>query len=346
MSRSLATAVSFALIVTHTLPAWCEEPAALTSSKPRQITRKEPLQPLPPLPALDPQRVALGEKLFHDPLLSRDNTVSCATCHNLTTGGADGKARSTGINSAEGEVNSPSVFNSALNFKQFWDGRANTLEDQANGPLENPKEMGTSWTDVVEKLKKSSPYTSAFNAAYPDGITANNARDAIVTFERSLSTPHARLDKFLGGDQAALTAEEQEGYRLFKSYGCIQCHQGVGVGGNMFQTFGVMGDYFADRGNIKPADLGRYNVTKNEQDKFVFKVPSLRNVALTAPYFHDGSAKTLEEAVQIMAQYQLGRELTQRDVKLLVQFLHTLTGEYQGKSLDTHQGTLASKGKP
>jgi cytochrome c peroxidase len=275
----------------------------------------------------------LGKKLFNETLLSHDNTLSCASCHDLNKGGADGHTHSVGINQAEGPINAPTVFNSGLHFKQFWDGRANTLEDQVDGPTQADKEMGSTWPEIQTKLKNVPEYVKSFTEIYPDGVQCKNVKNVIAEFERSLITPNSRFDKFLRGDAAAITDDEKEGYRKFKTYGCITCHQGVDVGGNMFQPLGIMGDYFADRGNPTKADLGRFNVTGNEEDKFVFKVASLRNVALTAPYFHDGSAKTLEAAVQAMTKYQLGRELSPKDLKQVVEFLKSLTGEYEGKPL-------------
>ena len=199
-----------------------------------------------------------------------------------------------------------------------------------NGPLTNPKEMGSQWQNVITLLRQDQSYLAAFDAIYGQGtVTPEMVRDAIATFERSLITP-SRFDRFLRGDQTALTARESEGYRLFKDHGCVVCHQGVNVGGNMFQTMGKMGDYFADRGNVTESDLGRFNVTKDPRDKYKFKVPTLRNVALTAPYFHDAGADTLEAAVQTMAKYQLGMTFSDEEIQLIIAFLHSLTGEYEG----------------
>lgn len=302
----------------------------------------EPIKPVPAAIKLDPKRVALGEKLFHDKRLSRDNSLSCASCHDLNQGGVDGRATSVGIGGAIGPINAPTVFNSSLNFRQFWDGRASSLEEQAAGPVHNPKEMGSSWPEVLGKLSKDAELVAQFKDTYPDGLQAKNIQDGISTFERSLLTPNSRFDKYLQGNKTALSDAELKGYGLFKKYGCVACHQGVAVGGNMFQTFGVMGDYFGNRGAATDADLGRYNVTKKEADKHSFKVPSLRNVALTAPYFHDGSAKTLNDAVAVMFKYQLGRTASQQDQDLIVKFLRTLTGEYKGRPLD-HVEVSASK---
>ncbi|WP_088278841.1 cytochrome-c peroxidase [Ideonella sp. A 288] len=294
----------------------------------------EPIKPVPIDLRLDPRKVALGEKLFHDKRLSRDNSLSCASCHNLARGGVDGLPTSVGIGGAKGPINAPTVFNSGLNFRQFWDGRAASLEEQAAGPVHNPKEMGSSWPEVLGKLAQDAGVVAQVKALYPDGLQAKNLQDSIATFERSLHTPNARFDKYLRGDRSAISADELKGYELFKKYGCVACHQGVAVGGNMYQTFGVMGDYFARRGNVTAADLGRYNVTRNEADRHVFKVPSLRNVALTAPYFHDGSARTLAEAVAVMFRVQLGRAASAQDQERIVMFLRTLTGEYKGRPLD------------
>ncbi|HEY6332685.1 MAG TPA: cytochrome-c peroxidase [Blastocatellia bacterium] len=317
---------------------WQEFHISATSSGPlRQETSldpgNEPIQPIPRDLALDSERVKLGEQLFHDPRLSRDNSVSCATCHNLATGGCDRLVRSTGINGQPGVINAPSIFNTGMGFRQFWDGRAATLEEQIDGPIQSPVEMGSNWTEVISKLAKSLDYAAAFTAVYKDGLTPDTVKSAIATFERSLRTPDCRFDRYLRGETSALNDEEKRGYEIFKSYGCISCHQGVNIGGNMFQTFGVMADYFADRGHITRADYGRYNVTGDENDRYVFKVPSLRNVELTAPYFHDGSAKTLDAAVQAMGKYQLGRHLSPDETGALVSFLKTLTGTYKGSQL-------------
>lgn len=294
----------------------------------------EPILPLPLELKLDPRKVALGERLFNDKRLSRDDTLSCASCHALTRGGSDARVTSIGIGGAVGPINAPTVFNTAFNFRQFWDGRAASLEEQVAAPIHNPKELGSSWEQVVAKLSRDETLRREFRSVYGDGIAQRNIADAIATYERSLVTPNARFDRFLRGDRNAITATELRGYRLFKDYGCVACHQGVNVGGNMFQVFGVMGNYFKERGHVTESDYGRYNVTRAEQDRFVFKVPSLRNVALTAPYFHDGSARTLEDAVDVMFRHQLGRRAPARDKQDIVSFLHTLTGEYLGRPLD------------
>jgi cytochrome c peroxidase len=184
-----------------------------------------------------------------------------------------------------------------------------------------------------KRSNRCNSFLNTFERIYSDGLTQFNIKDAIIAYELSLTTPNARFDRFLRGDKKALTASEKEGYQLFKGYGCISCHQGMNVGGNLFQPFGIIGNYFTDRGKVTHADLGRFNVTQDEADRHVFRVPSLRNVALTPPYFHDGSAQTLEKAIAVMVKYQLGRPLEQEQIERIAQFLRTLTGEYRGKQL-------------
>jgi cytochrome c peroxidase len=291
----------------------------------------EPVQPLPARTNLDDRKVALGRRLFHDPQFSRDNRVACVSCHSLKTGGVDRLVRSKGTGGRLGAINAPTVFNCAYNFRQFWDGRAADLVEQIDGPVHNPDELGSSAAEITAKLSRSPTYVADFRAIYPDGLRWPNVKDAIVNFEWSLNTPGGRFDRYLRGDRTALTAAEKEGYRLFKSYGCASCHQGVNAGGNMYQRFGVMGDYFADRGHVTRADLGRFNVTGDARDRYVFKVPGLRNVELTPPYFHDGSVATLDAAVMVMGKYQLGRTLSTKETALLVAFLRTLTGPLPGE---------------
>lgn len=291
----------------------------------------EPITPLAKPAQHDPARVEIGRRLFNDPRMSSNNRISCASCHDLHAGGADRRAKSLGFDGRPTTVNTPTVFNSSLNFKQFWNGRAASLESQIHEVVQNPVEMGSQWGELVAKLQQDAGYRKAFAAAYKDGITHKNIQNAIASFERTLVTPDSRFDKYLRGDDSALTAEEKNGYAKFKQYGCIACHQGANVGGNMFQKFGVLGDYFASRGGSSPADLGRYSVTHRESDRHVFKVPSLRNVALTAPYFHDGSATTLEDAVDVMFKFQLGRVASGDDKKAIVLFLNTLTGQWQAQ---------------
>lgn len=305
-------------------PTRSAQPEKVTDSLPENLL--QPLLPLAAVSGLSPERVALGKRLFHDARLSADFSVTCASCHNLNMGGVDGRRVSTGIRGAQGGINAPSVLNAAYNFVQFWDGRAASLEEQVAGPIHNPIEMGSSWTQVVARLGQDSQLLLEFARAYPDGMTIANIADAIATFERSLITVNSRFDRYLHGEVEALTALEKEGLQRFQDFGCASCHQGRMIGGNMFQKFGVMSDYFAGR-PITANDLGRFNVTGLEADRHVFKVPSLRNVVLTAPYFHDGSAETLEQAVLVMGRYQLGRDISAQEVAAIVAFLKTLTGE-------------------
>lgn len=293
----------------------------------------EPIQAIPRQIEVDPAKVTLGEKLFQDVRLSTDNQKSCLSCHSFSLGGTDRRARSIGINGVLTEVNTPTVFNARFNYRLNWNGKFSDLSSHLDALMNNPKVMGVRWPEAVRSLQQVPAYTRSFDRIYPDGVTPSNIKDALVAYELSLNTPNSRFDRFLQGDKQALNRAEKEGYRLFKANGCVSCHQGVNVGGNMFQPFGIIGDYLADRGKITTADLGRFNVTQNAADRHVFRVPSLRNVAVTAPYFHDGSAKTLEEAVGKMTKYQLGRTLPTEQIESIVQFLRTLTGEYQGKPL-------------
>jgi len=226
-----------------------------------------------------------------------------------------------------GPINSPTVFNSHFNIAQFWDGRAATLEEQVNGPVENPLEMGATWADVIARLQAVPAYVTAFQDAYGEEITKENTAHAIAEYERTLLTP-SRFDRFGAGDVAALTTEERAGLQIFMTIGCTSCHAGPLLGGQSFEKMGSVRDYFNHRiGELTNADLGRFNFTQLPADKHKFKVPTLRNVALTAPYFHDGYAKTLEDAVKLMANHQLGRTLSNADTAQIVAFLNSLTGE-------------------
>lgn len=295
----------------------------------------ETIRPVEDSVAVDMRKVVLGDLLFHDVRLSVDNTVSCATCHALNTGGVDNKQFSEGVGGQKGGVNAPTVFNAHYNFVQFWDGRAATLAAQAGGPPLNPVEMAhKSFDDICARLNEDEGFKKAFTEVYPDGITEANITDAIQEFERTLLTPNSRFDKYLKGDMAALSAEEIAGYELFKKYNCATCHVGENLGGQSYELMGIKADYFADRNTeITFEDHGRNKETKTERDMHRFKVPGLRNIALTAPYFHDGTKQTLEEAVRDMAKYEVGVNLSEEETARLVAFLHTLTGEYKGKLL-------------
>lgn len=288
---------------------------------------KEPIEALRKPEFLNAEKVALGDKLFHDKRLSKDETLACASCHGLNTGGVDNLARSIGVGKAEGGINAPTVLNAAFNVHQFWDGRAKDLKAQAAGPVTNPKEMAADWKVVCQSLAEDPEYKASFGKLYEGRIDEDSVTDAISVFEQSLITVDSKFDRFLGGETSALTDLEKKGYKYFKEFGCASCHQGANVGGNLFAKFGVMGDYFKDRGNPTDADLGRYSVTKREEDKQRFKVPSLRNIQRTAPYFHDGTAENLPQAISTMAQYQLGRFLDVGELAAIEAFLKTLDGE-------------------
>jgi cytochrome c peroxidase len=293
----------------------------------------EPVTPIQPLERLDGAKIELGRKLFHDVRLSHDDVFACATCHRLEAGGDDGQARSPGVDRRPLDFNTPTIFNVAINFRLNWRGNFRTLEEQNESVLLNTRIMNTTWAELLKKLRGDRNYMKDFAASYASAPAAANVLDALAAFQRSLLTPNSRFDRRLRGDHAALAPEEERGYQLFKSYGCIACHQGENLGGNLFQRFGVFHDPFAHSGSGAESDLGRFSITGVDSDKHVFRVPSLRNVAVTAPYFHDGRTTSLAEAVDIMAQSQLGRELPAEDIDRIVQFLNTLTGEYQGRSL-------------
>ena len=296
----------------------------------QSVLTGEPISPIPLEIELDERKVSLGEKLFHDVRLSKNKKMSCASCHDIKRAGViPGQRYSVpGVSGKTVRINIPTVYNSSFNFSQFWDGRAESLEDQIDGPVHNPDEMGMNWRDIIITLKKDKDYSDAFYKTYRSPPTEKAVKDSIAAYERSLITPNAPFDRYLRGDNDALTVIQKQGYRHFKSFGCASCHQGQNIGGNMHQSFGIVGDYFKDRGGeITKHDLGRYNVTLDEDDKFVFRVPSLRNVEKTPPYFHDGSAATLEEAVDIMAKYQLGRDLDKDKRAALVEFLKSLSGD-------------------
>ncbi len=292
----------------------------------------EPVRPIDLDVQVDEAKAALGFALFHDPRLSVDNTVSCASCHALETAGVDNHQYSHGVDDQLGGVNAPTVYNAVYNFVQFWDGRAKTLADQAAGPPLNPVEMASpSFDAIIAKLKADKAFAKAFDKVYPDGLTEANITDAIEEFERTLITPNSRFDKWLRGDDSAITADELAGYELFKTYDCATCHVGPNLGGLSYELMGLRKHYFADRGmELTNEDNGRYKETQQERDRHRFKVPGLRNVEHTWPYYHDGTRHTLEEAVRDMAIYQSGVELSDAEIDQITSFLKTLTGEYNG----------------
>ena len=297
----------------------------------------EPVRPVGKLGDLDERKVKLGFDLYHDMRLSIDNTVSCDSCHDLSTGGVDNHQYSHGVNDQLGGVNAPTVYNAVYNFVQFWDGRAGTLAEQAAGPPLNPVEMGyNSFDEIVAKLSEDKELVARFKAIYADGITEANITNAIQEFEYTLTTPNSQFDKWLRGDEAAISAEELRGYELFKEYNCAMCHMGANLGGESYELMGLYQPYFEQRDmELTEEDNGRFKQTKLERDRHRFKVPGLRNVELTWPYYHDGTRHTLDEAVADMARYQVDVELDADEVSAIVAFLRTLTGEYEGKKLTT-----------
>jgi len=289
----------------------------------------EPIQPIPISFHYDRAKVELGKKLFFEPRLSKSGWITCNSCHNLSTGGADNLPSSIGHKWFLGPINSPTVLNSKFNLAQFWDGRAKDLKEQAGGPITNPLEMGSNHELAVSVLQSIPEYVQWFsevygtNDMYVDGkINIDQVTDAIAAFEETLTTPNSKFDHWLNGYEDAINETEEEGYKLFKDKGCIACHNGVGVGGGSYQKFGIAKPYDKDTHT-----LGRYNVTKEEKDKYYFKVPLLRNIELTSPYFHDASTWDLNEAVKIMAEYQLGITVTDGETSKIVAFLRTLTGD-------------------
>jgi cytochrome c peroxidase len=287
---------------------------------PQPRADEEPITPIPLAPAQDPRQVALGDRLFHDPRLSHDNTRSCNSCHDTSTNGASAPT------SAAVALNIPTVFNAALNFRLNWEGDLRTLEDQVVQSLDKSQIMGSDVVEALHKLRADPEVASLFSEAYGREADAAGLVDAIAAYERTLLTPGSRFDRWLEGDVNAINAEEFAGYQLFKSLGCVSCHQGVNVGGNMYQRHGV----FHPLASPKPE---------------IVRVPSLRNVVVTPPYFHDGSAATLSKAVHAMGYAQLDRTLTDEQTEAIVAFLNTLTGTYLGKPV-TPAGQLRRSDAP
>lgn len=297
--------------------------AAGTVAVASTIAVNEPIQPIRPAQNINLGMVELGKKLYFDPRLSKSGFISCNSCHNLSMGGTDNIPTSIGDRWQKGPINAPTVLNSSLNVAQFWDGRAADLKEQAGGPIANPGEMAFSHTLAIGVLQSIPGYVREFRQVFgKEQITINEVTAAIAEFEKTLVTPNARFDQWLLGKNDALSAGELEGYRLFKESGCVACHNGEAVGGNSFQKMGVVEPYKAN----SPAE-GRSAVTGKDADRFNFKVPTLRNVELTYPYFHDGAAHTLTEAVDIMGRLQLGRKFSSEENARIVAFLKTLTGD-------------------
>lgn len=319
------------------LLAWiAEERERLEWSKDSAPTLKgEPIHPLPFSVPLNQKKVALGQSLFFDQRLSGDGSLTCASCHSLTKGGSDQAKVATGIRGQKGPINSPTVYNASYNIAQFWDGRAKDLIEQAAGPVANPGEMGATWDQVIKTLNQDARYQAIFSELFPgEGISQKTITQSIAIFEESLITSGSRFDRYLRGEKDILTPQEKNGYHLFKM-NCASCHFGPTLGGMSYEKMGKRQDYFKARGGLlTEADNGRFNVTHDEKDRHVFKVPNLRNIALTHPYFHDGSALTLEDAVKTMAIVQTGKDLDQTEISDIVAFLKTLTGNYKNVPLD------------
>src|SRR5215469_4195907 len=303
-------AVSCLALVLVLTATGAEVPEAPISNLTGPVER-DPITPVPAPPVADPLKLALGERLFADPRLSRDGSRTCLSCHDLNTNGADGKRHGKAFDGSDLPFNTTTVFNAALSFRFGWEGGFRTLEAQAEALLENSGPIGTTVAEIVGKLSADPKMTRQFGEAYGHGPDRASLVDALATYERSLLTPGSRFDQWLDGDVAALSIEEQNGYQLFKSLGCVSCHQGVNVGGNLFQRHGI----FHPLASPKPE---------------ILRVPSLRNVAITPPYFHDGSAPTLHEAVRRMAAAQLDQTLSDQQIEAIVAFLQTLTGTYRG----------------
>ncbi len=322
---------ALALVILGDLVAWPVCAQDDLSIRAQQLFMPVPTAP-PELPGnpSTPARVELGKMLYFDPRLSASHAISCNSCHNIGLGGADAEPTSIGHRWQHGGRNAPTVFNAVFNKAQFWDGRAKDLEQQAGGPIVNPIEMASPEPHVVEQLKGTPGYREAFDKAFPgepNTITLDNVQKAIAVFEATLITPNAPFDRFLKGDQSALSRVQKEGLMLFIDRGCATCHNGVNVGGGMYAPFGVVEKPGAD---ILPlADKGRFAVTKTASDEYVFKVPTLRNIALTAPYFHSGQAWDLRQAVAVMGASQLGIQLISDDVDKITAFLDGLTGEHR-----------------
>lgn len=302
-------------------PARPAPPEQAPAEPPRPLRELvgDTFEALPETVEIDREKMLLGRRLYHERALSGDQTVSCASCHSLSHGGAEPRARSIGVRGWVAPLNAPSTLNASLSFRQYWDGRAEDLRAHAEAAIENRHELRTTWSEIAERLSEVE--------GYPEGMTREQAIDAIVEYERSLITP-SPFDRWLRGDDAALDEAQERGLRLFVEIGCARCHRGVNVGGASFERLGVEHDYFERRGgHVTEFDRGRFRTSGREEERYSFKVASLRNVALTAPYFHDGSEGDLGGAVRTMAYVQLDRELADEDVSAIVAFLGGLTGE-------------------
>ncbi|APW46567.1 cytochrome-c peroxidase [Rhodoferax antarcticus] len=293
------------------------------SLAPLYTAAQELIQPIKPPAQINIGMVELGKKLYFDPRLSKSGFISCNSCHNLSMGGSDNLTSSIGDKWQQGPINSPTVLNSSLNVAQFWDGRAADLKEQAGGPIENPGEMGFTHTLAVGVLQSIPAYVREFKQVFgTEKVDIDAVTTAIAEFEKTLVTPNSRFDQYLLGKTDALNTDEVAGWKLFKESGCVACHNGPAAGGTSFQKMGVVEPYKA-----KTAGEGRFAITGKDADRFSFKVPTLRNVELTYPYFHDGAVDTLPEAVDIMGRLQLGKKYTPAQNAQIVAFLKSLTGD-------------------
>ena len=325
--RTLAAALALASLTIGWTAAWGAEDPLMKEAQGL-------FQPIPEKPpavkdvVATPAMVELGKALYFDPRLSESHNISCNTCHQIGLGGVDMLPVSIGHKSQKGNRNAPTVLNSVFNTAQFWDGRAADLKEQAGGPIQNPIEMSITHQHAIEMLRGIPGYKAMFDAAFPgdkDPITIQSVEKAIAAFEATLNTPNAPFDKYLRGDANALTTEQKEGLKLFVDKGCSGCHNGINIGGGMYAPFGVVEKPGADI--LPPADKGRFQVTKTASDEYVFKVPTLRNIELTPPYFHSGKSWDLKQAVGVMATSQLGEHLTDDQITKITAFLKSLTGE-------------------
>jgi cytochrome c peroxidase len=314
---------------------------------------RQQFQPIPAAPPKlpgnpeTPAKVLLGKMLYFDPRLSASHTISCNSCHNLGLGGVDAESTSIGHRWQHGGRNAPTVLDAVFNTAQFWDGRAKDLEQQAGGPIVNPVEMGSPEPHVAEQLKGIPGYREYFAKAFPgeaDPVTLANVQKAIAVFEATLITPNAPFDRFLKGTADAISTEQKAGLALFMDKGCSGCHNGVNIGGGMYAPFGVVEKPGAEL--LPPNDKGRFMVTKTPSDEYVFKVPTLRNIALTAPYFHTGQAWDLRQAVAVMGASQLGTLLTDDEVDQITAFLDSLTGDQPNVTYPILPPSVASTPRP
>lgn len=310
---------------------WAGWPALAAEDILFEKTSQDALLPLPEVPVLEPGKVALGQRLFHDKILSKRWEVSCSSCHNLAKGGTIHAARTVGYQGKMHAFNAPTIFNVGNNYRLGWRGNFTSLIDQNDTILHDSNLMAMDWTTLLSRLNSDRSYSAAFSLRYGKAADRDSVLDALINYQKSLATPDAPFDRFLKGDEDALSQIQKDGLKLFKDYGCVSCHQGSNIGGNMFQIFGVFGE--PDSSDFPtPEDLDK-RLELADQETEIFRVPSLRNVALTAPYFHDGRTATLREAIAVMGKSQLGRRLDESDVHALEAFLNSLTGVYRGNEL-------------